>query len=80
MSEYSKSGGNWVGKMLSESPGFPFPWNCLSVLDLSILHGHLIRSWNMTNVVVVWRDGRGVLVSNYYHCLFRNDRGNIMSS
>jgi hypothetical protein len=30
----------------------------------------------MKNVVVIWRDGRDVLVSWYHHCLFKNDRGN----
>ena len=35
-----------------------------------------MQSWNMHNILVVWRDGRDVLVSQYFHSLFKNDRGN----
>lgn len=30
----------------------------------------------MNNILIVWRDGRDVLVSQYFHSLFENDRGN----
>ena len=76
VNEYPKSGGSWIGEMLSESLGIPFPRNRLPILGPSILHGHMMHSWNMNNVVLVWRDGRDVLVSQYYHYLFHNDRGN----
>lgn len=40
------------------------------------MHGHYLKPWGMKNVAVVWRDGRDVMVSWYYHCLFQNERGN----
>lgn len=76
VNEYPKSGGSWVGEMLSDAVAIPFPRNRLPMLRSSILHGHMMHSWNMHNVLLVWRDGRDVLISQYYHSLFENDRGN----
>ncbi len=76
VNEYPKSGGSWLGEMLGEGLGVPFPRNQLPVLGSSILHGHMKHSWNMHNVVVLWRDGRDVVVSEYFHSLIKNDRGN----
>ena len=76
VNEYPKSGGSWVGEMLSDALGVPFPRNRLPMLCSSILHGHVMQSWNMHNVLIVWRDGRDVLVSQYFHSLFKNEKGN----
>ena len=76
INEYPKSGGSWIGEMLSEALCIPFPRNRFPVLGRSILHGHMMHQWNMRNVVIVWRDGRDVLISQYYHSLFMNDKGN----
>lgn len=76
VNEYPKSGGSWVGEMVGEAINVPFPRNRLPVLCPSILHGHFIQSWNVHNVLIVWRDGRDVLISQYFHSLFENDRGN----
>lgn len=76
VNEYPKSGGSWVGEMLSDALSVPFPRNRFPMLRSSILHGHMMQSWNMHNVICVWRDGRDVLISQYFHWLFENDRGN----
>jgi hypothetical protein len=76
VNEYPKSGGSWVGEMISKALDIPFPRNRLPLLRSSILHGHMMQSWNMNNVLLVWRDGRDVLISQYYHWLFYNDKGN----
>ena len=76
VNEYPKSGGSWVGEMLSDALQVPFPRNRLPILRSSILQGHMMHSWNMHNILLVWRDGRDVLISQYYHSLFKNDRGN----
>ena len=75
VNEYPKSGGSWIGEMLSDAIGVPFPRNRLPVFKSSVLHGHMMSSWNMKNTLVVWRDGRDVLISKYFHDLFQNDRG-----
>lgn len=76
INEYPKSGASWIGDMLSDAMGIPFPRNRLPMLRSSILHGHMMHSWNMRNALLVWRDGRDIIVSQYYHYLFENDRGN----
>jgi hypothetical protein len=69
VNEFPKSGGTWVGQMLGRALGVPFPRNRLPVLRTSIMHGHYLNPWGMRNVVVVWRDGRDVMVSWYHQQL-----------
>ena len=76
VNEYPKSGGSWLAQMLSEALDMPFPRNRLPMFKSSIMHGHYVWPWNMKNVVILWRDGRDVLISQYYHSLFKNERGN----
>ena len=76
VNEYPKSGGTWAGQMLGRALELPFPRNRLPVFRSSIMHGHYLNPWGMKNVLVVWRDGRDVMVSWYHHCLFPNERGN----
>jgi len=60
--------------MVSDALNVPFPRNRLPILGTSVLHGHMMHSWNLRNVVVVWRDGRDVLISLYFHSLFVNNK------
>ena len=76
INEFPKSGGSWTGQMLERALDVPFPRNRLPTLRTSIMQGHYLHSWGMKNVLVVWRDGRDVMVSWYHHCLFPNDRYN----
>lgn len=76
VNEYPKSGGTWLSQMLSEALGVPFPRQRLPVLKSSIMHGHYIRPGNISNMVILWRDGRDVLISQYYHSLFQNETEN----
>ena len=74
VNEYPKSGGTWVGQMLGRALGVPFPRNRFPMLRSSIMHGHYGSSWGMSRPLVVWRDGRDLMVSWYHHNLFLNDR------
>jgi len=77
VNEYPKSGGSWVAQMLAAALELPFPRNRLPLMRSSIMHGHYLQTWNMRNVLVVWRDGRDVVTSLYYHSLIpRRDRPN----
>ena len=69
VNEYPKSGGTWVGQMLGRALGVPFPRNRFPVMRTSIMHGHYLSPLGMRNVVVVWRDGRDVMVSWYHQQL-----------
>ena len=69
VNEYPKSGGTWVGQMLGRALDVPFPRNRFPVMRTSIMHGHYLSPLGMRNVVVVWRDGRDVMVSWYHQQL-----------
>jgi hypothetical protein len=75
VNEHPKSGGTWVGQMLGQALKLPFPRNQIPLLRSSIMHGHYLNPWGMKNVLVVWRDGRDVMVSWYHHCLIKNSTG-----
>ena len=75
VNEYPKSGGTWVGQLLGGLLGLPFPRNQFRKFQSSIIHGHFFSPRGIKNVVIVWRDGRDVMVSWYYHCLFPNEYG-----
>ena len=74
VNEYPKSGGSWVGQMLAELLGMPFPRNRRPALVPSILHCHYLQIPGLHNVVVVFRDGRDIMVSAYYHYLFPSNK------
>ena len=73
VNEFPKSGGTWVGQMLGRALGVPFPRNRLPVFRASIMHGHYLEPWGIKNVVVVWRDGRDVMVSWYHQQLIPHE-------
>lgn len=67
VNEFPKSGGTWFEQMLSECSGLPFPRNRLPMLNRCILHGHYRAHPGMKNVILLWRDGRDIMVSMYYY-------------
>ena len=70
ITEYPKSGGTWMSQMLSEYLGIPHPRNRLPPATRSIIHGVYRRVSPANDTVLVWRDGRDVMVSYYFHILF----------
>jgi hypothetical protein len=74
VSEYPKSGGTWISQVLSECMGLPFPRNEAPKFESCLMHGHIKYTPLMSNVVVVYRDGRDCMVSWYFHSLFQNDK------
>ncbi|MGI0133845.1 MAG: sulfotransferase domain-containing protein [Candidatus Micrarchaeaceae archaeon] len=76
VNEYPKCGGSWFGEMLGDALGVPFPRNQAPPLRSCIMHGHYLNQKGLRNVIVIWRDGRDVMTSYYYHCYFKNDRNN----
>ena len=40
------------------------------------MHGHYLKAWGIRKVVIIWRDGRDVMVSWYHQCLFCHEYGN----
>lgn len=74
VTEYPKSGGSWLCSMLSEYMNIPFPRNRYPKITSSIMHGHMLHSPLKKNVSCLFRDGRDVMISLYYHMLFENDK------
>ena len=70
VTEYPKSGGTWLSQMLSEVTGLPYPRNRYPVLRDSVLHGCWLRPANEHKTVVLFRDGRDVISSYYYHLVY----------
>lgn len=70
VTEHPKSGGTWLGQILSEYFDVPFPRNGFPVFTSSVMHGHYRYFPTMKNVFVLFRDGRDVMVSYYFHCMF----------
>ena len=69
LTEYPRSGGTWVGQMIAEYLGIPNPRRRLPPRRRCLVHGHYLRVARPNDTVVVWRDGRDVMVSYYYYVL-----------
>lgn len=75
--EYPKSGGSWLGQLLSSYLDLPFRRNTMPNFTRSITHGHYLPTKNFKNINQIYylvRDGRDVMVSEYFHSLIWNDR------
>lgn len=75
VNEFPKSGGTWLSQMLSDALDLPFPQNRLPNLNSCIMHGHYLSGAQGKRMVVLWRDGRDVVVSMYHHYLFLSGKG-----
>ena len=74
VTEYPKSGGSWLCQMLAEYLELPYPRNVKPKNEKSVVHGHKMFHKSYRNAIVMLRDGRDVMVSAYYHYLFKNER------
>ena len=61
------------GQMLSDALGVPFPRTKRPAIKPSLLHTHLLAMPRDEKTIAVFRDGRDVMVSLYFHMLFEND-------
>lgn len=75
VNEYPKSGGSWLSQMLSECLELPFPRNRLPMLNSCLMQCHALNPAGMRNVIVVWRDGRDIVVSYYYYLIIGHEFG-----
>lgn len=73
VTEYPKSGGSWFSQMMSEYLNISFPRNQMPKLRSNIMHGHYLYFPTMKNIIVVFRDGRDVMISFYFHSFFKNE-------
>ena len=71
VNEFPKSGGTWLAGMLASALGLPFEDNVDPPIRASVMKAHFLRPGGLKNTVIVWRDGRDVMVSLYHHCYFK---------
>lgn len=75
--EYPKSGGTWLGQLVSEYFKIPFPRNKFPGFKRSLYHGHYLPSRRILKnkkIIFLVRDGRDVMVSLYHHQLIWNNK------
>ena len=71
VTEFPKSGGTWVGRMLGDSLGLPFPQaSRMPIAMPAVVHNHWSYNHRLKRVVYVYRDGRDALVSLFFHRLY----------
>lgn len=73
VNEYPKSGGTWLKFMLSEILGLPAWTKGAPVWGSCVMQAHWLKQRGDCKTVVLFRDGRDVMVSYYYHSFFRNE-------
>lgn len=76
VNEYPKSGGTWLKMMLAEALGLPAWTRGKPEWAPCVMQAHWIAPRGNCRVIGLFRDGRDVMVSYYYHSLFRNELGN----
>lgn len=73
VNEYPKCGGSWLRNMLAELLGVP-PWSVdAPAWRSTVLHAHWLKPRGKCKTVILFRDGRDVMVSYYYHSFFVNE-------
>ncbi len=76
INEYPKSGGTWLKYMLAEALGVS-PWTKGNPsLGTCVMQAHWITKKGRTKNTVIFRDGRDVMVSFYFHSFFTNEFSN----
>ncbi len=70
--EYPKSGGTWLGKMLADVLQVPYPRpSVLPVTFPAVVHNHWRYDPRLHNVFYLYRDGRDVMTSYFFHRMRR---------
>ncbi|MDC0499748.1 sulfotransferase domain-containing protein [Paracoccaceae bacterium] len=73
VAEYPKSGGTWLKFMLAEAIGVPAWTKGNPVRGSNVMQAHWIKPKGGCRSVALFRDGRDVMVSYYFHSFFRNE-------
>lgn len=76
VAEYPKSGGTWVAGLLADCLSVPLIQQTrLPIAMPSIIHGHWSPARRAPHTLYVYRDGRDVMVSYYFHVMRSTPRG-----
>lgn len=69
VTEFPKSGGTWLSRMLSDVLDLKFPRHEFPGLKGSVFHGHYRRKFGRVPTIALWRDPRDIMISWYHHLL-----------
>lgn len=70
VSEFPKSGGTWLARMVADYLQIPHPQNSLLPLTFScVVQNHWRYHPRLRRVFYIYRDGRDVMVSLYFHAI-----------
>ncbi|AOW21166.1 sulfotransferase domain-containing protein [Urechidicola croceus] len=78
--EFPKSGGTWLGQLISNYLKIPFPRNQFPTIKKSMYHSHYLPKYSIhknKKIIYLVRDGRDVIISLYYHQLLWNDKNKL---
>lgn len=68
VSEYPKSGGTWLGRMIADCLEVPLPQRFRLPLAMPcVVHNHWTYDRRFTHPFYLYRDGRDIMVSFYFH-------------
>lgn len=76
VNEYPKSGGTWLKYMLADVLGYPAWTKGRLAWAPCVMQAHWLAQKGRCRNIVLFRDGRDVMVSYYYHSLFLNELQN----
>ncbi len=70
ISEYPKSGGTWLSRMVADALQLPFPQHAALPLGFScVVQNHWTHHPRMSRAIYLYRDGRDIMVSYFFHRL-----------
>jgi hypothetical protein len=76
VNEHPKSGATWLKFMLSDMLNKPAWTKKNPYFGSCVMQAHWMKAKGRCKQIVLFRDGRDVMVSYYYHCFFINEHGN----
>lgn len=77
VTEYPKSGASWLCQLLAQYAEMDFPRQKFPSKRQSVMHGHYLMEGKVRGpTVVFWRDPRDIMISWYFHCLYKTDKNN----
>lgn len=76
VNEYPKSGGTWLKFMLAEALGLPAWTQGAPAWGSCVMQAHWLQARGGCRTVALFRDGRDVMVSYYFHSFFVNEFNN----
>lgn len=71
LTEFPKSGGTWIGSLLSDALDIPYVRHSMPPLSTYVIHKHVLPGILAgSKPIIVVRDGRDIMVSYFFHAYY----------